>query len=206
MDLHDEMGSGLGSIGILAELAAGNRVDEERRRTLSMRIAETAGELGSALDEIVWSLRPGAGTIQELAAELAERGRDLFPDGKASFQALFPAAWPLVRLSPAVRRNLQRIAVEAMHNAARHSGAGSVTLGLAPHGRRWRLWVADDGKGMPPEAEISGNGLGLSGMRRRAEEIGAALALESAPGGGTTVTLEFDPAAPHTKARLAEIP
>ncbi len=192
-DLHDEMGSGLGSIGILAELASGDRLEDGKRRALSAQIAETVGELGATLDDIVWSLRPGSQGLDSLAAELAVRGKRLFPDGKAAFRTAFPEDWPDVQLSPDVRRNVQRIAVEALHNAARHSMARSVTLALEPHGRRWRLHVQDDGNGLPADAAVAGNGLGLAGMRARAQEIGAAITWESPPGGGTVVRLEFDP-------------
>jgi signal transduction histidine kinase len=193
-DLHDEMGSGLGSIGILAELAADQRLDESRRRTLSSQIAQTAGELGSTLDEIVWSLQPGVETLEALATELRTRGRRLFPDGRAEFRAEFPARWPEVRLSPDVRRQVLGIGLEAMHNAARHARARSVTLGLEPHDGLWRLSVEDDGAGIGAEATAE-RGHGRAGMRGRAEEIGARVAWDSPPGGGTVVTLDFDPGA-----------
>jgi signal transduction histidine kinase len=192
-DLHDEMGSALGSVGILAELASGDRLDESRRRAVFAQIAETVSELGSTLDDIVWSLAQGARKVDSLAAELASRGRRLFPDGTSAFRTEFPQTWPDVSLSPAVFRNVLRIAVEALHNAARHSGARSVNLALEPLGRRWRLRVEDDGNGLPADPAEAGTGLGLGGMRRRAEEIGAEITWESPPGGGTAVTLEFDP-------------
>jgi signal transduction histidine kinase len=201
MDLHDEMGSGLGSIGILAGLAAGNRLDEDRRRDVSDQIARTAGELGAALDEIVWSLRRESGSLESLAAELSARGRRLFPDGREAFSTIFPQRWPDVRLEPAVRRNLQRIAVEAMHNAARHARARSVTLAIEPAGRRWRLRVEDDGEGLSAGVEGTGNGLGLRGIRERAGQIGAAVEWRTPPGGGTELTVEFDP---HADAVVPE--
>jgi signal transduction histidine kinase len=192
-DLHDEMGSALGSVGILAELASGDRLDESRRRAVSGQIAETVSELGATLDDIVWSLAHGARKVDSLAAELASRGRRLIPDGTSAFRTRFPRTWPEASLSPAVFRNVLRIAVEALHNAARHSGARSVSLALEPIGRRWRLRVEDDGNGLPADPAEAGTGLGLAGMRRRAEEIGAEITWESPPGGGTAVTLEFDP-------------
>jgi len=193
-DLHDELGSGLGSIGILAELASDDRLEEGRRRALSAQIAETVGELGATLDDIVWSLRRANPRLDALADELAARGQRLFPDGKAAFRTDFPGQWPEVALSPGVRRGVQRIAAEAMHNAARHAGARSVVLGLEPRGRRWRLSVRDDGGGLPRGAGEGDDGLGLVGMRERAAEIDAAIAWESPPGGGTLVVLDFDPA------------
>ncbi len=59
MDLHDELGSALGGIGILAGVAAEAEVSEVERRALARRAADAAGELGHALTEIVWTLRPG---------------------------------------------------------------------------------------------------------------------------------------------------
>jgi signal transduction histidine kinase/ligand-binding sensor domain-containing protein len=193
-DLHDEMGSGLGSVGILAEVAAGDGIDERRRRALCAQVAETAGELGSTLDDIVWSLRSGPATLAALAAELAAHGRRLFPEGRAAFRTIFPEPWPEVRLSPPAGRNVQRIALEALHNAARHAAARSVTMSLEPLGRRWRLRVRDDGNGLPAAVAPQGNG-GVSGMRTRAAQIGAQLAWDSSDGAGTVVTLDFDPAA-----------
>jgi signal transduction histidine kinase len=48
--------------------------------------------------------------------------------------------------------------------------------------------VADDGAGFEP-GESTG-GLGLVGMRERAEELHATFGLESAPGAGTRITVE----------------
>jgi signal transduction histidine kinase len=200
-DLHDEMGSALGSVGILAELASGDRLDESRRRALSAQIAATVSELGASLDDIVWSLSQGTQRLDSLATELASRGRRLFPDGASAFRTEFPRSCPDVQLSPAVFRNVQRIAIEALHNAARHSGARSVSLVLEPRGRLWRLRVADDGNGLPADPVEAGTGLGLQGMRRRAEEIGAEIKWESRPGRGTVVTLEFDPDAGRRRSQ-----
>src|SRR5262249_21322764 len=57
MDLHDEMGSRLGSIGLLADLAAEETVNGTTQRTRLEHIAETAADMGSSLGDIVWSLR-----------------------------------------------------------------------------------------------------------------------------------------------------
>jgi signal transduction histidine kinase len=81
MDLHDEIGSGLGSIGILSGVAASENVKDEQRRELALDIVDTAAELGNALTDIVWSLRPDSATIEGLAYRLTRRASRLFPDG-----------------------------------------------------------------------------------------------------------------------------
>ena len=195
MDLHDEMGSGLGSIGILSGLAAQEGLEGIKRKDLARKIADTAGELGNSLTEIVWTLKPGPTSIESLAYHVTERAGRLFPSDEPKFTTDFPTTWPSVQLSLAVRRSLLLITTEALHNAARHSDAKKITLGFAQvKGRRWRLWVADDGCGLG-NGTSTGSGIGLASMRKRAEEIKAEISWTSNNGSGTIVSVVFDPRA-----------
>src|SRR5262245_18290155 len=193
-DLHDELGSGLGSLGILAGLAAEPGLDASARRDAVERIASGADALGTALTDIVWSLRPAANSVAALAAHLVERSARLFPGDETALVTRLPDVWPPAPLSIEARRGLQAIAIEALHNAARHAHARHVEIGIAPAGRRWKLWVEDDGRGLSEESapRADGHGRGLANMRRRAEEIGAGISWSPRPGGGTRVEIEFD--------------
>ena len=203
MDLHDEMGSRLGSIGLLADLAAERGRGGGDGGRLLDQIGEVASELGSSLADIVWSLREDEMTVESLARHLAERGRRLFPDPARVLVTHFPATWPQVSMSPGARRNAFLVGLEALHNAARHSHATRVTLGLQPVGRNWQLTVADDGTGMDNGGgDRLGSGFGLDGMKRRASMIGATLEIQSHCGTGTTVSLVFSPRAESRDARL----
>lgn len=201
MDLHDEIGSGLGSIGILSGVAASESVKDEQRRELARNIVDTAAELGNALTDIVWSLRPDSATIEGLAYRLTQRASRLFPDGSPVFKTEFPEDFTGADLSLAARHNLLLIASEALHNAARHAGAHRVVLGISQAGRSWRLWISDDGRGMGNNGHSAeGPGLGLISMRRRAEQIGAEISWSSYNGSGTTVTVVFSPEAKERRA------
>jgi signal transduction histidine kinase len=195
-DLHDEMGSGLGSIGILAGLAADPQLEEGERRGLARRIAETAADLGEALSDIVWFLRPGAARLDQLAAHLAEQAGRLFPGHAARLEARFPADWGADALALEVGRNVYLIGLEALHNAAQHAQARTVVLEVARAGSAWRMTVSDDGRGLSAsalvQAESGASGHGLLSMRRRAEAIGAVLAWRERPGGGTVMELRFE--------------
>jgi signal transduction histidine kinase len=93
--------------------------------------------------------------------------------------------------------NLVRNAVDSLT-----SGDGAVDVRITPARSAVRLIVADTGRGMS-EAELTrafedfhttkpnGTGLGLSIVRRLASDLGARLHVESAPGRGTTMTLDF---------------
>jgi signal transduction histidine kinase/ligand-binding sensor domain-containing protein len=205
MDLHDEMGSGLGSIGILASLATNADLPDGKRRTVTAEIIEAAEDLGESLGDIVWSLRRGSNTLDALVSHILERGARLLPDGSAELSTDLPSPVPAVPLSLVVCRSLQLVCFEALYNAARHARAHHVTLGLARAGRRhWRFWIDDDGVGLPSDVDASrpGGGLGLASMRSRADEIGAELRIGERPGGGTRVEVIFDPGTASRSRRV----
>ncbi|HSJ23468.1 MAG TPA: ATP-binding protein [Longimicrobiales bacterium] len=190
MDLHDEMGSGLASIGILAGVLSENGGDAVAGRRIAREVATTAEELGTSLSDIVWALDPHRATLEELAARLAEHGGRLFADD-VRFDAHFPAAWPSGPLTLPLRRNVLLMGLEALHNAARHADAQHVVLGFRASDDGWILEVADDGKGLPAPHGNRGQGRGLRAMQRRAAEIGASISWDTRQGQGTTVRLRF---------------
>ncbi len=196
MDLHDHVGSGLASVGILSGVMAEGRLEDEERRRTAAEIAEVAEDLGHSLSDIVWSLDPQTATMEELASRLAEHGERLFAADEPLFMARFPERWPATRSSVMVRRNVLLIGLEALHNAARHAGARHVVLSLGSHERgTWEMAVRDDGAGigLAAAALSSGSGRGLEGMARRAEAMGARLEVGPAEDGGTLLTLRFHP-------------
>jgi ligand-binding sensor domain-containing protein/anti-sigma regulatory factor (Ser/Thr protein kinase) len=197
MDLHDQVGSGLASVGILSGLMATDGLGPGERQRTAAEIVGVAEELGHSLSDIVWTLDPQTSSLEELSARLAEHGERLFAGEDVGFEARLPGRWPSTTSSTAVRRSVLLIGLEALHNAARHAGAGRVTLALEPQARgQWALTVHDDGRGLQatdPSPRKGCPGRGLAGMARRAEAIGATLNVASGPARGTTVRLLFHP-------------
>jgi signal transduction histidine kinase len=87
---------------------------------------------------------------------------------------------------PQQRDALVMIASEAITNAARHGGAGSVRVEVCDAGRPC-LRVADDGAGFDAHAIESDGHYGLRTMRARASAIGGSLTVDSRLGRGTIV-------------------
>jgi signal transduction histidine kinase len=194
MDLHDEVGSGLGTISVLAGIVGRPDLAPAQRDEFAARMAAVSRELSQALGDIVWSLRPGSGTLDAAWNQVVDRARPLFASGRPRLAVIAPENVPALPLSVLARRSFFLIAIEALHNAARHSGATSVTLELAPAGAEWVLTITDDGRGIAPTPQPpERRGLGLDGMRARAAEMGGSIRWEAAPGGGTTVVLRFRP-------------
>jgi signal transduction histidine kinase len=93
-----------------------------------------------------------------------------------------------VDVPPSTRESLVRVVRESVTNAVRHGGARLVAVSLT-QGESLRLTIADDGCGFDPAARPAqpDAGFGLVSMGERAEALGGALAIRSAPGSGTTI-------------------
>jgi signal transduction histidine kinase/exonuclease VII small subunit len=87
------------------------------------------------------------------------------------------------RLADQTETHLFRIVQEALTNVARHSGATRVAIELERSGKRVHLTVKDNGHGFPGNGTSSSKpGLGLVGMRARAESVGGQLQIDSSDG------------------------
>jgi PAS domain S-box-containing protein len=82
---------------------------------------------------------------------------------------------------------LLRVLQEAMHNAAKHSGAKRIDVQLAENSGEIHLIVSDSGKGFGIEAARQSRGLGLTSMQERVRLVGGTIAIESKPMGGTAI-------------------
>jgi two-component system NarL family sensor kinase len=95
-----------------------------------------------------------------------------------------------------------RVLQEALNNTAKHSDAENVSVSLRHHADRLELSVVDDGKGFDRTSLSSTNrstsGMGLQGMRERAELFGGTFRLDSGIGHGTKIRVAWpiDPQRP----------
>jgi signal transduction histidine kinase len=99
-------------------------------------------------------------------------------------------------LEPRLAVQVLNIAREAASNALRHASARRIVIRLEPvtggseGRRRWTLEVSDDGQGFDPQT-AGGGGRGLKNLAARAAALDGRSTVESRPGGGTRVTVEF---------------
>lgn len=144
--------------------------------------------------------------LEDVAEAVVEAGRRLAAGKPVEVALAVEPGCPAVRGEAAALRN---IVFHLVENAVRVTEAGSVRLAVREGGDGWvEVEVADTGPGMEPEALKAalkgfapkggggGVGIGLSLARRIAELHGGAVAVESAVGRGTRVTLRLPPAPP----------
>jgi signal transduction histidine kinase len=180
-DLHDEVGSNLGSIQMFADLAEGRSGPSADLK----RIQRIAAETVSAVRDIVWLLRPHGdhriGTIEHLR----ETSSIMLEALEWKFTAN-DEAWQ-VELPEEATRHLFLYFREALHNIMRHAQASKVDIGVDMTGAEFRLTIADNGVGIDPQRlERPAT---LHALRQRAEAPGATLDINCQPAGGTQLVL-----------------
>jgi len=89
----------------------------------------------------------------------------------------------------AIKIAVHRILQEAFSNATRHGRADAISLRASASDRMLQLTVEDRGRGFAPAS--GGDGLGIAGMRERAELLGGSFAIDAASGKGTTVRVSL---------------
>lgn len=114
--------------------------------------------------------------------------------------------WRTQSFDPEIELNVLRIVQECMANVRKHSQADVVRVYLGERNQAYIVLIEDDGVGFN-EADIKPEGgrhLGLGILRDRAQQIGATLDIESEPGEGTRVHLEFGKQLFLPKSQTAE--
>ena len=190
-DLHDDLGSSLTRISLLSDLARADKDNPGQVEAHAQKISQSAGQTVRALEEIVWALRPGSDSLQSLVEYIAHVASELFEGDTARCRLDLPQDLPTRSLPPEMRHNIFLVVKEALTNALKHAHAREVRVQAKASARALEIVVQDDGQGfdaqpLPPKP---GKRHGLGNMRRRAEDMGGTLAIESALGQGTTVRL-----------------
>lgn len=190
-ELHDTV---LQSIqGLVLKIgAAVQRLREDERKPLEEALAAASQVLGEGRDRVA-GLRGESLGQAGLARAIAEYGAPLARADAGTDAVRFDVLTEgvPVELDKAVCDEVFAIVREAVWNAFVHAQPQAVTVRLRFGAESLSVTVRDDGRGIPPEVLDEGGRAGhwgIRGMRERAAGIGT-LAVESAPGHGTTWTL-----------------
>jgi signal transduction histidine kinase len=183
-DLHDELGSNLGSIALLSSLAK----------------HEDGVQLQVDLAHIEKVARESAESMRDLVNLLGDRRGDSTADWLGVMHRLahgmmrevaLECQLPTARLSweptPETKREIYLFCKEVLHNALRHGKPTQVKFHLSPTRKGIRIEISDDGRGFSPSANGKGNG--LRNLRDRAAIMRGEMTLNSSPDTGTRVIL-----------------
>jgi signal transduction histidine kinase len=135
---------------------------------------------------LIFELRPPAQEEEGLAAALQARLDSV--ETRAGLETALQVEGER-RLPPTVEEELFWITQEALNNVVKHAHARRVTVRLELGSEDVQLEVRDDGVGFEPTRAERSGGVGLGSLQERAARIAGELAIESASGEGTRVTV-----------------
>ncbi len=202
-DLHDEVGSQLARLAALSQTADRAETGGPNPQ-LTDSMAVTALGAIRAIEEVVWTVKPGQDHLQALADFLSDYAPRFFAGTPVGVGLDIPLDLPDTPLSPLQRRNILAIVKEALTNVLKHAGASRVTVSLRYEEPMLVVTIQDDGRGFS-RAEIESSGDtgadGLTNMEKRAAESGASLDIQSRPAGGTSIFLRVPIPASSSRPR-----
>lgn len=185
-DLHDDMGSTLSTINILSAMAKTKmHTDTVKTSEYLSKISDNSQRMMEAMDDIVWSIKPANDSMHRIAARMREFATSVLEAKDVDLDFTVQEEVYDVKLNMEARRDFFLLFKEAVNNAAKYAGAGTVSVNLCLRQRNLLLTVADDGKGFDVATADNGNGLG--NMQKRADAMNGKVRIQSAPGKGTTV-------------------
>lgn len=187
-DLHDDIGSTLGSISVFSEAAKQLMEQEkgERAKAMLVKIGDTSREMIENMSDIVWSVNPKNDTAKHLVDRMRVFAGDLV--ASSEIQLHFNAAEQAeeVKLTMEQRKNIFLIFKETVYNSVKYSGCHNLNIDIKRNHKNLTFVIQDDGHGFDVNNYISKNGNGLKNMRFRAEEVNARFHIQSSAGGTTT--------------------
>lgn len=185
-DLHDEIGSSLGSIALIAQDILADGHDVAQVRADLGEIKHIADETVSAMRDITRLIQSDRYGTDDLATLLRETAGRLL---RGLSHTLTVEETRHARPLPVDRqRDLILMFKETLHNITRHAGAKNVGIRLAQSDGQLTLTIHDDGRGFDPTAS-AGSGMGLTNLQRRAAKHGGDVRIISAPAQGTSVSI-----------------
>jgi signal transduction histidine kinase len=186
-DLHDGAQRRLVSLAMQLGMARASLTDApEPVRQIIEQAHDEATEALAELRQLVRGLHP---------AVLDDRGLDAALSGIAAGAPL-PVRLRVdvaTRCPPGIEAVAYFVVSEALTNVAKHAGAGHAEVTVERTDGRLRVSVTDDGRGgatLDPGG-LAGGGSGLRGLAQRAAAVDGTLAVDSPPGGPTTITAEL---------------
>jgi signal transduction histidine kinase len=188
-DLHDDLGSSLTEIGVLANTGQRASAVPGGSPELFDAIAGKAHGSIAALDVIVWAVDPEDNSLQSLADYLSGFAGEYLASSHVVCRFKIPVTLPAIMFEGRARHDLFLAVKETLNNVVRHARASEVEFGIGVSEAALEIVIADNGKGFVPGSTNGGNG--LKNLRSRLATLGGSCAVESQDGRGTTVRISL---------------
>ena len=187
-ELHDGLGQSLVIIKNRAMLGIGKRGDEARVAKELNTISESASQALDEVRDITNNLRPQL--LDRLGLTKALNSMLKKVSGVIEVKSEIDSIDNLFSENEEI--SIYRIVQESVNNIVKHSKASDAGVRISRTGNRVSIEIEDNGTGFnAADAEEKRAGMGLIGMRERAQLLGGELTVDSRIGAGTKIRIVF---------------
>jgi signal transduction histidine kinase len=199
-DLHDELGAGLTTVGLLGELVKNPATPPEKKPGYLEQITQAAHSLVTALDEIVWAVNPKHDSIASSANYYAYFAQPFLNAAGIACRLEITGSLSEQKMDPRLRHGVFLAFKEALNNVVRHSGATEVTIKILTQDGQLIIAIADNGNGIDAaRSQRWPSQDGMAGIRDRIASFSGECRITSEVGMGTTVEFRIPLVPPHSE-------
>jgi signal transduction histidine kinase len=188
-ELHDTLLQGVISASMQLDVAVDHLPPDSPVQPSLRHILQIMGQVIEEGRNTLRGLRTSSDNAHDIELAFLRIPEELGVNHETAYRVVVEGT--AVSLKSVIHNEVYSIGREALVNAFRHSGASSIEVELAYTANRMKVLVRDNGCGIQLQVIRRGRDghWGLSGMRERAERIGAKLKVMSGPSAGTEVEL-----------------
>jgi signal transduction histidine kinase len=191
LELHDGLGQHLSGLAFTASsladrLHARHDAESQEAAWLARLLRDAVGRI-RAISRGLWPVSLERQSLAQALQALATDVEELYGI------TVNVEADEFLAESGEVAHHLFRIAQEGIHNALKHGKARRIDVRVESLPPRAMLSVVSDGAPLDEASLQGGRGLGVMGMRLRAESLGGELSLEPLASGGVELCLTWTP-------------
>lgn len=187
-DIHDELGSGLSKIALIAEFSKQHFNGNKQLNDNISSISKTSTDLMNNMRDLVWALNPENTTLDNLVARIYEYSGEYMEEIPIKTEFHFPEEVPANKITKEAQRTIFLTFKEALNNSVKHSEASKIAVTLTLYNNYLVIIIEDNGKGFD-FTNIKKTGNGLHNMKQRIEAIDGIYSIQTGLDSGTTIKL-----------------
>lgn len=178
-DMHDELGSGVTAIGLMTEIV------KAKLKGITLpeleKISNSANELLTKMNTIIWSMKSSNDTIESLIAYIRSHTVEFLENTPIHLEIKTPVHIPVIEISGEKRGNIFLSTKEAINNIVKHSNATRVKITIAIENDHFIISIHDNGVGFD-DIKIRRFGNGITNMKKRMEQLGGSMRITQEEG------------------------
>ncbi|MGB3076488.1 MAG: two-component regulator propeller domain-containing protein [Chitinophagales bacterium] len=187
-DLHDDIGSTIGSINFYSQVANVRLNKEVHKDTKGIleKIETMSREIIDKTGDAVWAANSANDTMNSLMLRIESYAAAILGTAGIRFRINWDEKSTNTFLKMEERKNLFLIYKEAIHNIIKYAAASEVEISVNRNADRLEMLIADNGKGFDTRNNAY-NGNGIKNMKARAESMNGTFSITSMQHQGTVI-------------------